>query len=496
MINPSRLQATVPPWTEAVAAVVGQYAEVSATLAADFYDAERAAAEAPGVFTVPLADAPSDEQVTASMRWATKDVWDRAPELATAAQSEPVDIRLDAAFTKADMATQKLVADVGRETVRQAVRQDREAVAYARVAALGACSFCKLLASRGSVYATAQTAGRDANDRFSGDASVVKFHDNCVPAGTLVDGPTAEVGYRRWYEGEMLVIGTAAGHQLSITPNHPVLTDRGWIPAGLLRPGDHVISSLNAQGSLLQVPDEEHVPARIENVWCALSVLGLVSVPVASEDFHGDGADGEVDVVRADGLLRNYSEAVASQVLADVELTLACVREILFALLGSPEQFFGGDFATAGSVVSSLCKAETLLVAQLGQSVGLGVASIADRSSGLKQGAPDGVSADLVALRERQLALAIEIGGDDAGRRQIGPVGSSWNATLAKLTREHRCGDSTGSRNLGSALACEVELDSAIEFGSAGSVRPMRFDPRAFTARWMDPTLMPVSAET
>jgi hypothetical protein len=179
LINPDRLQATVPPWIEAVTELVGQYSEVSATLAADFYDGEREAAEVPGVFTAPLADPPPDEQVDASMRWATKDVWDRDPEAATAVQLEPLDVRVEAAFTKADMATQKLVTDVGRETVRQAVRQDREAVAYARVAALGACSFCKLMASRGSVYATAETAGRDANDRFSGDASVVKFHNNC-----------------------------------------------------------------------------------------------------------------------------------------------------------------------------------------------------------------------------------------------------------------------------------------------------------------------------
>ncbi|WP_282083978.1 hypothetical protein [Streptomyces tendae] len=179
LINPERLQATVPSWIAAVAAIAARYSEVSATLAADFYEGEREAAEVPGTFTVPLADPPPDGQIDASMRWATKDVWDRDPETATALQMEPLDVRLDAAFVKADMATQKLVADVGRETVRQAVRQDRQAVAYARVAALGACSFCKLMASRGAVYATADTAGRDANDRFSGDASVVKFHDNC-----------------------------------------------------------------------------------------------------------------------------------------------------------------------------------------------------------------------------------------------------------------------------------------------------------------------------
>ncbi|MFI8191351.1 hypothetical protein ACIF8T_21450 [Streptomyces sp. NPDC085946] len=179
LIDPARLQATVPAWIEAVAAIVARYSEVSATLAADFYDGEREAAEVPGVFTVPLADPPPEEQTSNSLRWATKDLWPLAEGEATTAQLEPLETKLEVAFGKADMATQKLVVDVGRETVRQAVRQDPQAVSYARVAALGACSFCKLMASRGAVYATAETAGRDANDRFSGDASVVKFHNNC-----------------------------------------------------------------------------------------------------------------------------------------------------------------------------------------------------------------------------------------------------------------------------------------------------------------------------
>lgn len=170
---------TVPPWIDAVTEITARYSETSATLAADFYDGEREAAGVPGTFTVPLADPPPGEQVAASMRWATKDLWPRDEADATITPLEPLDVRLEVAFDKADMATQRLVADVGRSTVRQAVRQDPQAVAYARTAALGACYFCKLMSSRGAVYATAETAGRDANDRFSGDASVVKFHNNC-----------------------------------------------------------------------------------------------------------------------------------------------------------------------------------------------------------------------------------------------------------------------------------------------------------------------------
>lgn len=179
LIEPVRLQATVPTWIEAVTVLVARYSEVAATLAADFYDGERETAGVSGTFTVPLADQPPDGQVDASMRWATKDLWPREEADASAAQREPLDVRLAAAMAKADGATQKLVADRGRATLRQAVSGDPRAVAYARAAALGACSFCKLLASRGSVYRTAESAGREANDLFAGDASVVKFHNNC-----------------------------------------------------------------------------------------------------------------------------------------------------------------------------------------------------------------------------------------------------------------------------------------------------------------------------
>jgi hypothetical protein len=177
----SRLQATVPDWIDAVQTLVDQYGQASATLAADFYDAQRAAARVPGDFTAPLADGPPDDQVSNSLRWATKDLWLHDPDGAatTVKQQEPIAVRLAAAEVKAEQVAQRLVANGGRETIRQAVNSDRSAVGYARAAALGACSFCKLMASRGLVYKTAQSAGRAANDRFTGNASVVKFHNDC-----------------------------------------------------------------------------------------------------------------------------------------------------------------------------------------------------------------------------------------------------------------------------------------------------------------------------
>lgn len=181
LIIPSRLQPSVPVWIDAVRQLTAEYGQASAALAADFYDTQRTAAGVPGRFSVPVTDSPPDDQVDNSLRWATKDLWprDAADPRTMLAQQATLEARLDAAEAKAEQAVQRLVADQGRDTVRQAVQGDRYAVAYARAAALGGCSFCKLMASRGAVYKNAQAAGGDANSLFSGDASVVKFHNDC-----------------------------------------------------------------------------------------------------------------------------------------------------------------------------------------------------------------------------------------------------------------------------------------------------------------------------
>jgi hypothetical protein len=179
LIVSSRLEESLPDWMVAVEALVNEYGRTSATVAADFYEARRADAAVPGEFGARTPDPPPPEQVKASLRWATKDVWARDEAVATQVQLRPLGDRLAVAEVKAEQVTQRLVADQGRETIRQAVREDRQAVGFARAAALGACAFCRLMASRGMVYKTAGAAGRDANELFSGDASVAKYHNDC-----------------------------------------------------------------------------------------------------------------------------------------------------------------------------------------------------------------------------------------------------------------------------------------------------------------------------
>lgn len=140
---------------------------------------------------------------------------------------------------------------------------------------------------------------------------LLPLHANCVPAGTYVAAEGVLGVSRRDYSGQLVVLFTASGQKLTITPNHPVLTDQGWVPAGLVHEGDHVLRSRLGDRERRRGPHEGDRPTLIEEVWRAATVLhGLDArrMPLAPEDFHGDGVDGEVDVVATGGLLSHVGD--------------------------------------------------------------------------------------------------------------------------------------------------------------------------------------------
>ena len=127
---------------------------------------------------------------------------------------------------------------------------------------------------------------------------------NCVIEGTLVSGPLATAAYRREYAGEVVRIRTALGHDLTVTPNHPVLTGRGWVPANEVEQGDHVFSRVFRDGMPLGVrPDKQEREPTVEHEFHALGDSSGVGTLLGSPaDFHGDGVlDQQVNVVLVDG---------------------------------------------------------------------------------------------------------------------------------------------------------------------------------------------------
>lgn len=143
---------------------------------------------------------------------------------------------------------------------------------------------------------------------------------DCVVGDTLVDSPSpVERAYGRPYSGELVTITTARGNELTGTPNHPVLTDQGWVGLGSLREGDHVISRVRRE-PLTAHPDPQITdqPTPIREVASALALAGgghaqAERVETVPMDFHGDGSYGYVDVVTAARLLDDTYHATLGE---------------------------------------------------------------------------------------------------------------------------------------------------------------------------------------
>lgn len=176
-------------------------------------------------------------------------------------------------------------------------------------------------------------------------------HPNCLVGDTEVVAPNLEVAFARRYEGEVISIRTETGEFLTATPNHPILTPRGWVAAGELNEGDEVIRSLDSQDiSHMVAPDDDYVPASIEDVANTLLVAsGMTArtMPSTAEDFHGDGGGSEVYVELANGELGDGGDATLRQPSGEHPLTLAIEAAALLSGSGASQQLVFGPLDAA-----------------------------------------------------------------------------------------------------------------------------------------------------
>ena len=225
-------------------------------------------------------------------------------------------------------------------------------------------------------------------------------HPRCLPGNARVTsiGRIAATSERH-YDGDLIVIRTASGKQLSVTPNHPILTPRGWVGAGALQIGNHVIGSRGVEWSATGFNlDNQNVPTRIEEIAeafrDALQVLAT-PVPVSAEDFHGDGKGSKVAVIRTNGLLRDgdnttlgepFSESafIARDVDVIDDFNSACFSHLPFKRLGH---------AALGSV-SGLREPLPLFGTALGHAEIHRLGTAPDRNATLDEALSDGTARD------------------------------------------------------------------------------------------------------
>ncbi|MBF8255862.1 MAG: phage portal protein, family [Anaerolineales bacterium] len=155
--------------------------------------------------------------------------------------------------------------------------------------------------------------GVDEPLRSFGSVGHAPIHSGCLTGDSHISpGSRITAVTKRWFDGDVVTVHVASGHKLTCTPNHPILTPSGWLAAGLLEKGGHVIGDLRSERGSHRDRNHENVPSRIQDVVDSFrrqAEMVTVPVPVSAEDFHGDGKGSDVAVIWTNRLLMDGGNA-------------------------------------------------------------------------------------------------------------------------------------------------------------------------------------------
>lgn len=178
------------------------------------------------------------------------------------------------------------------------------------------------------------TVGRASLD-FPGDPSGPPEEViNCVVGSSTIRAKDVTRAYRYEHSGRAVTITTDSSLIVTVSPNHPVLTEFGWIPAAELKQGHHVIRS-SVVGNLPRTqPYVQGDVATAAQVFDTLAKTGNTHrVRGSSVNFHGDIITSDVDVVTSDRPLSFGVDSTQTQQFE--QFGLACADAPAFS--GGPE---------------------------------------------------------------------------------------------------------------------------------------------------------------
>lgn len=146
----------------------------------------------------------------------------------------------------------------------------------------------------------------------------LNIHPNClVPGGSiLAEGVMAHTS--REYSGPVITLETSRGNRITVTPNHPILTTTGFVPAATLQKGQKIVEATGEYRILLgEAPDNINIPTPVEDISHSIIQSGgsaTVRMESTSKQFHGDGVPhSKVEIVFSKGFVESKLNSLGSE---------------------------------------------------------------------------------------------------------------------------------------------------------------------------------------
>jgi len=252
---------------------------------------------------------------------------------------------------------------------------------------------------------------------------------NCFPGSTQVSlANGCRNLWRYWHSGEVSVIRVEGHGVVECTPNHPILTGRGWLAAHEIQEGDYLVA--REPEDVDAVDDEKAKRVTFADLFVAAArAQGSVSAAGAMFDFHGDVPPEDVDCVSTEQMLafaagqegRKLGLPAPDGSSDDVGLSVG--REVVHALRPG-----------AGA------QSDPLVAGQSAHADTTGARAVPQHHAALGEDVGDDVSGAPVGLGESEHALAgrvaflddVALGASDFGRRAVQTVDASLGECVSQ----------------------------------------------------------------
>lgn len=257
---------------------------------------------------------------------------------------------------------------------------------------------------------------RDGMTWEIGKGPVPPAHPNCLLGDTVVStgSPVSNI-FKRTYKGTIVYVSTKSGRTLSITPNHQVLTTRGWVASSLLDVGDKLVC---AKDSTLSLKHKEHnVVAKFSDLFSAANVAvnpaAVSTSPTTPEDFHGDGTYGEVEIVLVNRLSWDKVKSGLNKQIIDKEFPATSGINSTLSGLSPSEEFSMVGLSPSDSFMRRSGESEALLGGSFSHSDKHSVADTANTNTVLSENAYDWVTRNADNLSDFNWSDAVGVELDD-----------------------------------------------------------------------------------
>lgn len=250
----------------------------------------------------------------------------------------------------------------------------------------------------------------------------------CFPGDTLINiSSPIQAAVMRPYSGDVVTIRTSGGKQLTGTPNHPILTRRGWIALGKLMQGDYLVCDSTDEEIGATNPNPQGMPTEIGQVFHLLEMAGeLKRVLGSNPQFHGDGMNGEVDIVLASRLLWDRIEALIDKPCSQNVFAVPDVLKGNLATDCSQLQFlqFAGMPLDGG--MSGSGQAHTFIGRGLSHAGVHGAASVSGLDASLQQSPPNDGATDTELASQGLFRSPGNISLNHGGNVKYAPSFERW----------------------------------------------------------------------